>query len=91
MVRNRNQTFLVGALIGCAVGAVAGLLFTPTSGPKIRKRILNGVNHINRKARQGAARLQQNGAHPYRRPTLKRSKKARSTGRSAHSHRHSAH
>lgn len=41
---NHNQSLLVGILLGSLVGAAAVLLYTPVSGERARKTILNGFS-----------------------------------------------
>lgn len=44
MISKLPEKFLVGALIGCAIGATAALILTPISGERLRKRIAYGLN-----------------------------------------------
>ncbi len=48
----RTISFLSGALCGAAVGAVAILLFTPTSGNEMRRSVMVKVGHIVDKGRK---------------------------------------
>jgi len=45
MKPDTTQNFLVGALIGSAIGAAVALVFTPMSGERLRRRIKKGLNH----------------------------------------------
>lgn len=47
MVTRTQQEFLLGALIGGAVGAAAALIITPLSGAALRKQMANGINSLN--------------------------------------------
>ncbi len=47
MVSRTQEDFVIGALIGGAIGAAAILLFTPYSGSELRKQILNGFGRLN--------------------------------------------
>ncbi|MCE5316082.1 MAG: YtxH domain-containing protein [Parachlamydia sp.] len=46
MVSKDQENFLVGALVGGAVGAAAALLLTPYPGSEIRKKVRKGLNQI---------------------------------------------
>lgn len=39
-----SEDFLIGALIGGAIGAAAALMLTPLSGETLRRRIAHGIN-----------------------------------------------
>jgi gas vesicle protein len=47
---SKVKTFLLGALIGGAVGAVTALLFAPKSGRELRRDIVDGTTDIYDKA-----------------------------------------
>ncbi len=47
MVSQKSKNFLISALVGTVIGAAVTLLFTPISGLKLRKKVLNGFNQLN--------------------------------------------
>lgn len=48
MITKNNQSLLVGALFGSALGIATALLLTPFSGTRTRKKIANGISQINK-------------------------------------------
>jgi gas vesicle protein len=42
MTSNKPEDFLLGALIGSAIGAAAALVFAPVSGNSLRRSLTNG-------------------------------------------------
>jgi gas vesicle protein len=51
----KKSKFILGTVIGAAVGAVSTLLLTPKSGAKMREDISDKYNSINKKTQQYAS------------------------------------
>lgn len=49
MVSKTNENFLLGALIGGAIGTTLALLLTPVSGEEFRSHVQKGLDHLNGK------------------------------------------
>lgn len=47
MVTKTQQEFLIGALIGSAIGAATALFLTPLSGAALRRQVVTGFGHLN--------------------------------------------
>ncbi|MBA3239268.1 MAG: YtxH domain-containing protein [Parachlamydiaceae bacterium] len=41
---NTEEKFILGALVGTALGAAAALIFTPMTGKNLRTKLLNGLS-----------------------------------------------
>ena len=67
MVTKTQQEFLLGALIGGAIGAATALFLTPLSGAALRHQMTTGFGHLN-------------GASPKPRPKAKAKSKVRKAG-----------
>lgn len=56
MENRTQQNFLLGALVGGALAAAAALFITPASGARIKQRVRNAINRLQRrKVRRGHA------------------------------------
>lgn len=45
-MNNRTMNFITGALVGGFIGAVAVILFTPTSGDELREQIQIQIENV---------------------------------------------
>lgn len=62
---NENTKFFTGILLGAALGYVAGLLTSPESGDKIRKRIANEADSIaNKLFEEGKEMIEKSKTNP---------------------------
>lgn len=41
---NTEEKFILGALVGSALGAAAALIFTPMAGKNLRTKLMNGLS-----------------------------------------------
>jgi gas vesicle protein len=41
---NTEEKFILGALVGSAIGAAAALIFTPMTGKSLRTKLMNGLS-----------------------------------------------
>lgn len=82
MVSKDQENFLVGALVGGAVGAAAALLLTPYSGSEIRKRVRQGINQINGHGIKAKARGLAGTVH--KKAKKKRATKSKTAAKTSH-------
>lgn len=79
MFSKDNENFMLGALVGGALGAVAALLLTPYSGAQIRKQVQTHLSVANGKkirARAHPLRVQATKLKKAVKKTVKRVKTA---------------
>lgn len=55
MIASTQKEFILGSLIGGAIGAAAMLLLTPMSGEKLRKEVRNQIDKLHIKRKQSPA------------------------------------
>lgn len=61
---NTEEKFILGALVGSALGAAAALIFTPMAGKNLRTKLMNGLSHAqNSPKRKSPSRSSAHVAH----------------------------
>jgi gas vesicle protein len=58
-VRRGTEYFAIGVIVGAAIGFVAGLLFAPTSGSQMRRRLASEAMRAAESARGLAERAEE--------------------------------
>jgi gas vesicle protein len=60
---NKSNAFVLGALIGGAVGTLATLLFTTQKGHQVRKKIVDKLTELQEEAKNKAEELEDSAEH----------------------------
>lgn len=58
---NGGGKFILGAVLGVAVGAIAGVLFAPKSGKETRHDIAEGAKKASNKAKEAGSKFVKRG------------------------------
>jgi gas vesicle protein len=60
---NKSNAFVLGTLIGGAVGTLATLLFTTQKGTQVRKKIVDKLTELQEEAKSKAEELEDSAEH----------------------------
>lgn len=59
-----EEKFILGALVGSALGAAAALFFTPMAGKNLRTKLMNGLSHAQKPPRRKSGAHSRDKTHP---------------------------